>query len=727
MPRASRSATVAATGLLLFALLPTPTAAQTPDLGELSRLQESLRARGIPVELSADELSYSREEDVVIADGHVRLNQGTISLEADRALLYRTAGRVTATGRLHARDGDDTFSADSLDLDLTTRSSVITNGRFFLARDHYFITGARIERHADESYDFDRAMITSCDDPGEPGGRVPWKIRARKLRVEPEQYLTARDVVFSVLDVPVLYLPYILWPVKTERQSGLLPPSIGYSTSEGLKIRQPIFITLGHSQDMTVTIDERTQRGTGVALEYRYKLSRRSQGKVEVDIFHDREKDLVRRRVAMMQVIQFSNRLELRLSGEYLSDDALLRDLAGDLANRTKQFVESNLFLTYRDEIQSATALARFTRDLADPNADPTQLLPQIVYRLPSLRVAPAAPLFLSVESSYTNFWRDTGSTQRFDAFSVAIWRQDTPLGVVLTPRVGVRQTTYWQDESLGDDPSRILGIAGFGAATRAQRVWGQDRGGATVHSLEPAVLYTYIGNPHEDVYPQFDEIDSIQEQNLITATLTNRLVVPDPATPAGVWEPWWVRFTQTYRLAHRPAGEEWSALRGEATVRSRRVFRFDIDTFYDYALKTVTVFNTELSATLARYGNVSFGHRSTRPNVALPQKGDILDPLALGALVTNPQAEVDYYTIAARAYLPWGLELANKTYYDRQSGKYTEIGYGLLYRAQCWSVTFTYQDYPDRNEFGVTLTLLGATSVESKAVSGLFGPPPRN
>ncbi len=715
--------TVAATGLLLLALAPAPGAAQTPGLGELNRLQESFRARGIPLELTADELSYSREQDVVTADGHVRLDQGTISLQADRALLYRSAGRVIASGRLTARDGDDTFNADSLDLNLTTRSGVIVNGRFFLARDHYFISGARIERRADESYDFERATITSCDEP-EPGGRMPWKIRARTLRVEPEQYLTARDVVFSVLDVPVLYLPYILWPVKTERQSGLLPPSLGYSTSEGLKIRQPIFVTLGPSQNLTVTIDERTQRGTGVALEYRHKLSRRSEGTVEVDVFHDHEDDVIRRRAAITQVIQFSERLELRLSGEYLSDDTLLRDLASDLASRTKQFIESNLFLTYRDEVQSVTTLARYTRDLADPNADPTQLLPQIVYRLPSLRAAPA-PLFLSLESSYTNFWKEAGAAQRFDAFPVAVWRQETPWGVVLTPRVGVRGTTYRQDASVGDDLTRTLGVAGFGAASHAQRVWRPNREGTMVHSVEPALLYTYIGNPHEEVYPQFDEIDAVQEQSLVTATLTNRFARPDPATPTGVWEALWLRFTQTYRLAHRPAGEAWSALRGEATIRSRRVLRVDIDAFYDYALNTITVFDTELSANLARYGNLAVGHRSTRPDASLAQRGDILDPLALGTLVTDPHSEIDYYTLAARAYLPWGLELANRTYYDRRSGKYTEVGYGLLYRAQCWSVALTYQDYPDRNEFGVTLTLLGATSVESNAVSDLFGARP--
>jgi hypothetical protein len=64
---------------------------------------------------------------------------------------------------------------------------------------------------------------------------------------------------------------------------------------------------------------------------------------------------------------------------------------------------------------------------------------------------------------------------------------------------------------------------------------------------------------------------------------------------------------------------------------------------------------------------------------------------------------------------------LANKTYYNREAGAYTEIDYGILYQAQCWSVTLTYQDLPDRNEFGVLFTLVGGTGVDSQAMGGLF------
>jgi LPS-assembly protein len=698
----------------------TPISAQPPDLGDLDRLRRSFQTGDTPIDLSADQMSYSREQDLVTAEGNVRLKQGGMLLTADRVFFHRGTGRVTAEGRLSAREGDDTFSADSFDVDLATRSGVLTNGRMFLAQDHYYITGARIERAADESYRFERATITSCD---ASDGRLPWKIRARMLRVEPEQYLTARGVVFSVLDVPVLYLPYLLWPVKTERQTGLLTPHVGYSTGEGLKIRQPVFITLGPSQDMTVTVDERTRRGVGGSLEYRYQFSRRSSGEVEVEIFRDREENRMRSRLTTSQAIQFNDRLALRLWGDFVSDEAILRDLSTETADRTRQIVESNLFLTYRDERQSATVLTRYTRDLADPEDDQTQLLPQIEYRLPSLPVA-YTPLAIAAQASYTNFWRRTGaSTQRTDAFPLLVWRQVLPPGVVVTPRLGVRETVYRSDAA-GGDVRRHLGVAGLGVAGAWDRAFSSFR-----HVVEPVLLYTYIGDPHETAHPQFDEIDEIAEQNLVTATLTNRVnALGGEEGSAGdeAWQPLWARVTQTFRVAHRPAGAAWSPLRVEAVLRTPRALQVEIDGFYDHAAGALVSFDTDARVLVGSYGDLTVGRRSTGLDGALPQRGDILDPLALGAMQTGSRVETEYYTVLAHVALPGGFVLANKTYYNRQTRAYTEIDYGILYRAQCWSVSLTYQDLPDRNEVGVLFTLVGATSMDRLTVPGLFDRPAR-
>lgn len=718
--RAPRSGLLAVWYFLLSIGVCWPAWAQVPDLGDLEGLRRSLQSGETPLELSADRMSYSREQDVVTAEGNVQLSHGAISLTADRALFYRGAGRVTAEGRLSARDGDDTLTADSLELDLVTRSGLITNGRFFLAKDHYHLTGARIERRADASYRFERATLTSCD---LSSGRMPWSIRARTLQVEPEKFLTARGVVFSVLDVPVVYLPYLLWPVKTERQSGLLTPQLGYSTGEGLKIRQPLFLTLGASHDLTVTLDERTGRGVGGALEYRYKLSRRSSGEIDAEIFRDREEDRVRSRLTTSQTIAFSDRTELRLSGEYVSDEGVLRDLHTQTADRTRQFVESNAVLTYRDDVQSISALARYTRDLANPDDDQTQLLPQVEYRLPSRGVA-GTPMLVALQASYTNFWRRTGSsTHRVDAFPMLVWRQVIAPGLVATPRVGVRETVYWRDDAAGGDVRRELGVAGLGLSTVWDRDFVRSRGDRVRHAVEPALLYTYIGDPRAEAHPQFDEIDEIVEQNLVTATMTSRLTALDASSSAGdgAWEPLWVRFTQTYRVSRRPSGEAWSPLRGEVVVRTPRALRLEIDGFYDHATSQVVAFDTDARVVFGPYGDLAVGRRSTRADGVLPQRGDILDPLALGAVLTDPRTDAEYYTILAHAYLPGGFVLANKTYYNREAGAYTEIDYGILYQAQCWSVTLTYQDLPDRNEFGVLFTLVGGTGVDSQGMGGLF------
>ncbi|OGW62807.1 MAG: hypothetical protein A2638_06780 [Nitrospirae bacterium RIFCSPHIGHO2_01_FULL_66_17] len=173
-----------------------------------------------------------------------------------------------------------------------------------------------------------------------------------------------------------------------------------------------------------------------------------------------------------------------------------------------------------------------------------------------------------------------------------------------------------------------------------------------------------------------------------------------------------------------------WSALRGEATLRTGTALTLDADVFYDHdgRGRRFTTVDTDVRVNGGRYWDLAVGHRSTREATddrPLPQRGDLLDPLSLGGVMTGSRAAIDYYIAEARAYLPRGFTLAHKTYYNQRTGKYTEIDYGLEYRAQCWSLTLTYTDFPEKsNELSFLLTLIGATSVDSKAASKLFEKP---
>ena len=71
--------------------------------------------------------------------------------------------------------------------------------------------------------------------------------------------------------MPVLYTPYILWPVKSERTSGLLIPNIGYSDRRGAALGLAYFQTLGRSYDTTFHVDLYTRSTSALGNEFRYR------------------------------------------------------------------------------------------------------------------------------------------------------------------------------------------------------------------------------------------------------------------------------------------------------------------------------------------------------------------------------------------------------------------------------------------------------------------------
>jgi len=250
------------------------------------------------------------------------------------------------------------------------------------------------------------------------------------------------------------------------------------------------------------------------------------------------------------------------------------------------------------------------------------------------------------------------------------------------------------------------------------------------VHGIEPSVLYAYVGERAGHAHPRFDEVDEAGESHAVTASIINRVTRRRVGAPDH--DAFWVRLTQTYRIARGadPAiglePDAWSPLRWETVARVGDSLTIDSDVFYEHSgrARRFAVVDTDVLWTWSPYGDLFIGHRSTRaaaPDRPLPVRGDLLDPLSLNGLATETREAVDYLIAGGRINLPRGFVLANKTYYDRRLNRYAEIDYGLQYNAQCWNVTFTYQDFPEKNEFGVVVTLVGATSVDSKMMSPLF------
>ena len=83
-------------------------------------------------------------------------------------------------------------------------------------------TATRIRLDAQKVVRLDHATFTTC-----PEGETDWDLRAAEIKLDTDGNLgTAKHAIVEFHSVPILYLPWISFPLSSERQSGFLFPSL---------------------------------------------------------------------------------------------------------------------------------------------------------------------------------------------------------------------------------------------------------------------------------------------------------------------------------------------------------------------------------------------------------------------------------------------------------------------------------------------------------------------
>ena len=136
------------------------------------------------------------------------------------------------------------------------------------------LEGAWIERTEGNHYRATQMAITPCfcDDDEKPA----WGIRADTFDAYGEGYADFSDAVIEIKGIPILYFPFLRVPMKGQRQSGFLFPSLSYTHFNGSILSQPIFFDLGPDKDSTVTLDLIEKRGIRFGGELRYQAKKYS-------------------------------------------------------------------------------------------------------------------------------------------------------------------------------------------------------------------------------------------------------------------------------------------------------------------------------------------------------------------------------------------------------------------------------------------------------------------
>ncbi|MEM6985416.1 MAG: LPS assembly protein LptD, partial [Pseudomonadota bacterium] len=344
------------------------------------------------------------------------------------------------------------------------------------------------------------ASLTSC-----PPDRQFWNLRASSIKIDPDADTgTARDVRFEVGGVPLMYLPWLSWPLSDARKTGFLYPRIANSDNRGFEISVPWYWNIQPNLDATITPRLMSTRGLQIRNEFRY-LTPRSEWELQYDVVDDREFGDVRSHFEISQSGTPFPNVQTEIQAGDVSDNTYLQDLSTQPRIANIIHIDRRIDVRYR--WQSLNALMRVqsyqTLDPDLPEASrPYRRLPQLLLTGPLWE--PPGPLSLSLNTELVKLERDDSiETVRFDLRPRLAFQYARKWGF-FTAAATLAHTRYWlqnADASQSTRPKRTVPILSLDGGIKLRRT-NPDGSSST---LEPRAFYLYASRVNQDDLPVFD------------------------------------------------------------------------------------------------------------------------------------------------------------------------------------------------------------------------------
>jgi LPS-assembly protein len=677
-----------------------------------------------PVDIEADQLIYDRETQLYQAHGRVKVIRGNFSLKADHGYLNMMTNEMTAWGNVLLREGEDVVECERLEINLETRLGRIEKAKLFLKDQNFHITGQQAEKLGENHYRVRQGSFTTCD-----AERPPWKFTVKELDVDLQGYGKAKGPVFYLEEIPVLYFPVGLFPMKKERQTGFLLPELGYSSTYGPVVKTAFYWAITKDMDATLYADRLgDQRGRGFkeGLEYRYAFTKDTQGQANLYFVDDQVYG--KNRYAFFLQHQQKLPFDVYLKGDinYVSDRFYPQDFDEDLPDKTKidswslKQMRSVLFGGKNWDKFSFIVEGVYFDDLSkEKNDDTVQKLPQVgFYAHPQSLFK--TPLFFDLSTTYTNFWRRKGNdAHRWDFLPKISYPVRLFDVVKLEASAGFRETLYrpYNDPAFEKNPwkSRETFEANVEMSTEFYRVYKGTLSPKTsnlfkvakwMHTIEPMVGYYYKPDVNQDDLPLFDLIDRLPFTSQITYGVTQRLVgKPEKeGIGSGPYEYAKLRIFQSYSLGDplqtdsKGKSRHFSNIQAEMWLNFNPYLSARWDAEFNPYRGNVDIFNALVRAKDKRNDALWIEYRYNKENIHvinLHTRVRTIDPLYL------------YGGIRYNILDKWRVENL----------------YGIEYKAQCWTLGVLVEDKnrsPDGTQekevkFQVYFNLLGLGSVGHK------------
>ncbi len=346
-------------------------------------------------------------------------------------------------------------------------------------------------------------QFTTC-----PGDKPQWNLTAKKLDLDfDEGFGTARNAKLKFFDIPILYLPYMTFPIDDRRKSGFLYPFISTANDNGFEFSIPYYWNIAPNQDATLKPRYLTKRGAMLTAEYRF-ISRHTGGNLNIDYMpNDKISGANRYQYRLVHNTRISRRWNTRIMINRVSDNQYFQDFSNSLAEASRQYLRSAAGIYGGGHYWTASVTAddfQVVDDSINIFNEPYTRVPRIVFDID--RPLGNQGLRLRMDSELVYFDRDfkigpTGS--RLDIYPRLEWNIGTNWGF-MRPSAGYRYTGYaldWNNLPGETSPDRGMEILSFDSGLFFERDTGKNK----VQTLEPRLFYLYVPYENQENLPDFD------------------------------------------------------------------------------------------------------------------------------------------------------------------------------------------------------------------------------
>jgi LPS-assembly protein len=675
-----------------------------------------------PLYVGADTFAYDQELDLLTLTGDVEMIQGSRYIGADKVTYDRGSTDLVAKGNTFLANPGVRLVADEAQVNLESDKGSLNDVEYRLTgKMNARGTADRAELVQPELTRYENIVYSAC----RPGQKA-WSLAAEELVLDQSTGRgVARNAKLRVRDVPVLYTPYLSFPIDDRRKSGILVPSVGHSEDNGIDVTVPYYWNIAPNMDATFFPRYMSNRGAMLGTEFRYMLPRQEAELYGEVIPRDSRFEGTGSRWAFRidHKARFSPRWSSEVIFNEVSDDEYLEDFGNNLELTSTRNIERRGDLVYRGNgFRLITRLQDFQTvdDSIAPIDRPYGRIPRVLLTTNRFRLDPGIQLGLTGEYNYFKH-SDKVHGHRSALQPYAVWPLRKSYGH-LTPKLNLYLASYGLKEQAPDKRDHpTYAIPSFdldGELVFERKIQWFDH--ESLQTLEPRIYYLYTPFKDQDDQPVFDSSelsfsyyslfrqnrftgrDRIGDANQLTLGLTSRTLSMESGREllrASVGQILYFR-NRDVQISGPAEDSSSSSIAGELTARllqdwtGRASFEWDPNQDEDRSRKRAL----EL-------------HYQTRDDRLL----NLVYRFDLGTSEATRYEDTD---LSFRLPVNRQLQLVGRWYYSMLNSETVEALAGVEYGQCCWRVRLLgrhLKNKPDSagsNTFMVQMELAGLGSI---------------